>query len=184
MAYNYDKMAMAVFVLMICASSAIGESVSVPTDTRLYPPPGSGPSDVEVSFVEAANSSIPQQLHFDGSIHNSSFLSGANVSFWFDWTDADGTTHTSDPEAFLLTPIMGTRTSHSSEFFSRDLAIPYSPAAASIHFANQTPSSLDGSPVLVSGTLASVPEPAGIALVLSVLLMVLPSLRQRHQYRI
>jgi hypothetical protein len=162
MTRNNGKIAIAVCLLMICAASAVAESVSVPSDTWLYPPPGS--SDVEVSFAEAANSSIPQQLHFEGSIHNSSFLNGANVSFWFDWTDADGTTHTTDPEAFLLTPIMGTWTSHATEFFSRDLTIPYSPAEESIHFANQTSGSLDGSPVLVSGTLASVPEPSSLLL--------------------
>jgi hypothetical protein len=177
MAYN-GKIAEVVFVLMICASSAVGESVSIPTDTSLYPPPSSG-SDIEVSFTEAANSSIPQQLHFDGSIYNSSFLNGANVSFWFDWIDSDGTAHTSQPEAFSLTPKLGSLYSHASEVFSRDLTIPYSPVEASIHFANQTSGSLDGSPVLVNGTLASVPEPAGIALALGALLIAVPNLR-RH----
>src|SRR4029079_9523587 len=98
---------------------------------------------------------------------------------WFDWTDPDGTPHTSQPEAFTLTPIMGSLYSHSSEVFSRDFTIPYSPAEASIHFANQTSGSLDGSPVLVSGTLASVPEPAGIALLIGAAPIVSRSLRRR-----
>src|SRR5689334_14574223 len=130
MTHTNSKIAVAVVFLFVCATSAMAESVSVLTDTWLYPPPGF--SDVEVSFTEAANSSIPQQLHFEGSIHNSSFLNGANVSFWFDWTDPDGTPHTSQPEAFTLTPIMGSLYSHSSEVFSRDFTIPYSPAEASI----------------------------------------------------
>lgn len=178
MTYNNSAIALAVVFLMVCATSAVAGSVSVPTDTWLYPPAGTGPSDVEVSFTEAANSSIPQQLHFEGSINNSSFLNGANVSFWFDWTEADGATHTSQPEAFSLTPKLGSLYSHASEVFSRDFTIPYSPAEASIHFANQTSGSLDGSPVLVSGTLTSVPEPAGIALVTG-LLFFLPCLRGR-----
>jgi hypothetical protein len=104
---------------------------------------------------------------------------GRAVSFWFDWTDSDGTAHTSQPEAFTLTPKLGSLYSHASEVFRRDLTIPYSPAEASIHFSNQTSGSLDGSPVLVRGTLASVPVPAGIALLIGTASFVLASLRRR-----
>jgi hypothetical protein len=175
MAYNNDKMAMAVFLLVICTSSVVAQSVTIPTDTPLYPASGGGPSSIEVSF--APDGTAPQLLHFEGSIHNPSFLNGVLVSFWFDWTDSDGTAHTSSPEAFSLTPIMGTLTSHPGESFGRDFTIPYSPAEVSVHFANETSNSQDDKPVLVSGTLASVPEPAGIALVLVVASMLLPSLR-------
>jgi hypothetical protein len=175
MAYNSGKIAMAVGLLMMITATATAESVTIPTDTQLYPASGGGPSSIEVSF--APDGTIPQLLHFEGSINNSSFSNGASISFWFDWTDADGTAHTSNPEAFSLTPIMGTWTSHPGESFSRDFTIPYSPAAVGVHFANQTAISQDGRPVLVNGTLASVPEPSGIALVLTFASMLLPSPR-------
>jgi hypothetical protein len=177
MAYNRGKIATAISLLMLCAAPAWAESRPVPPDTWLYPPGGSDVNSFELSFAPGANSAVPTQLHFDGSVQNSSFLNGANVSFWFDWTDTDGTAHTSDPEAFSLTPIMGTWTSHATEFFSRDVTIPYSPAEASIHFANETSSSLDGRPVLVTGVLSTVPEPVGIAIVLGLALISLPCLR-------
>src|SRR6476660_8593642 len=146
MAYNSGKIAMAVFLLVICALTATAESVTIPADTPLYPASGGGPSSIEVSF--APDGTIPQLLHFEGSVQNSSLVNGASVSFWFDWTDADGTTHTSDPESFALYPITGAHIGHTGEFFTQDFVIPYSPAAVSVHFANQTAISQDGRPVL------------------------------------
>lgn len=164
MAYDTGKTAIVVFLLTACASCAWAESQAVPADTWLYPPGGSAASSFELAFVHSADSAAPTRLRFDGSVQNSSFFNGANVTFWFDWTDSDGTTHTGTPEAVSLTPIMGTWTSHSSEFFSRELAIPYSPAELSVHFFNETANSIDGRPLLVTGVLATVPEPTAMVL--------------------
>jgi hypothetical protein len=142
----------------------------------IFPLGGTDASSFELSFAQGADNAVPTQLTFDGSINNSSFFNPAQVSFWFDWTDADGTAHTSQPKAFSLTPIMGTLTSHSGETFSRDFLIPDSPAEVSVHLSNETAVSIDGRPVFVTGTLATVPEPA-TGLFLMVASMVLPSLR-------
>jgi len=178
MANNSGKIPIAFLLLMLCARSAGAESQAVPPDTWLYPPGEPEASSFELSFAQGA-SNASTHLFFDGRIHNSSFLNGANVSFWFDWTDANGTSHMSQPEEFLLTPIMGTWTSHSSEFFSREVMIPYSPAELSVHFANETAGSIDGKPVLVNGAVTTVPEPAGIAILFSIASMALPPLRLR-----
>lgn len=182
MANNSSNMAIAFLLLILCAVPLRAESQAVPPDTWLYPPGGSDASSFELLFAQAV-SNAPTQLLFDGSVQNSSFLNGANVSFWFDWSDADGTPHTTQPEAFTLTPIMGSLYRHSSEYFSRVFVIPYSPAEVSIYFANETATSLDGWPVLVAGTLTTVPEPV-TAILLSTASIALPFQRlRRPNYR-
>jgi hypothetical protein len=150
--------------LAICALTARAESVVVPSDAQLFPPGGADISSFDLSLPQAPDNSTPTQLLFDGSINNTSFFNGANISFWFDWTDTDGTTHTSLPESFTLTAIMGTLTSHAGESFTREFAIPYTPAEVGVHFANQTANSQDGKPVFVTGVFSAVPEPSGLIL--------------------
>jgi hypothetical protein len=138
---------------MICARFAGGTSQTVPPETWLFPPGGTEASSFDLSFTQGMKTAVPTHLRFDGSIQNSSFFNGAQVSFWFGWTDSDGAPHASLPEAFTLTAIMGALTSHSFELFSRDFVIPYSLAEVSVQFANETANSLDGRPVLVTGWL-------------------------------
>lgn len=157
-------------LFLLAISPLAATAATIPPDISIFPP-GSidGPSSYELSFALEADSA-PTHLHFDGSVQNSSFANPANVSFWFDWTDTDGTTHTSDPESFALYPITGAHIGRSSEFFTQDFVIPYSPANVSVHFTNNTAISLDGRPVLVSGTFEAVPEP-GSALFFAMALM-------------
>ncbi len=154
----------AFYLLAPCALFA--SSATVPPDTQLSRP-GQGISTLDLSLNQPA-SNFPTVLSFDGDLENPSFFNPAQVSFWFDWTDPDGTTHTTAPESFSFTPIMGIAFSHSGEIFTRELTLPYSPPEVSVHFANVTANInetfVDNKPVFLTGTFATVPEPATVNL--------------------
>lgn len=156
---------------LVAMSALTARAATIPPNTPIWPPGSSdGPSSYELSFSVGADSTGPIELHFDGNIHNASFTNPGNVSFWFDWTDADGTSHASDPESVSLYSILGAHIGHPEAFITRDFVIPYTPADVSVHFTNDTAISLDGRPVIVSGTFEVVPEP-GSALLCAVALI-------------
>ena len=61
---------------------------------------GQGISTFDLSLNQPA-SSLPTLLSFDGELGNTSHFNPAHVSFWFDWTDADGTPHTGACQFFI-----------------------------------------------------------------------------------
>jgi hypothetical protein len=166
MAKNSRNLVLASFLLAVCATTAHAASIAVPADLQLFIP-GEGISTLAVSLDQPANA-LPTELLFAGEIDNLSFFNGAQVWFWFSWTDTDGTAHNSDSEAFLFSPIMGIPYSHAGEFFTRELTLPYSPPEVSVRFSNDTVSSLDGRPVAVTGVFSTVPEPSVFAFLTSV----------------
>src|SRR4051812_12843930 len=107
MAANKRIVAIIASLMLGIGALARAESLVIPPDTWVFPPESAGPSSYELSFALAANQATPTQLYFDGSIENPSFFNSQVISFWFDWTGSDGTTHASKPDSFTLDPHMG-----------------------------------------------------------------------------